>query len=197
MNTPSVDTVSMVHNIINKYLSADDFAMHAGTNWYSDAHIFAESLGGEEDTYTFSGVIAALSPLTPWERNVQLATLVAFGVDPMELPTLGNSRKAVKRIMAGEDWTNVLNGLKTRAFASGIWNKGAGEDVCVDVHTKDVAYGIPFSGTGRKRPVTNKVLNLTEYREIANAYLRAADKVGIGPQTLQAIVWTAQCGKAA
>lgn len=197
-----MEIAEMVGNILRKYETADDFALHHGTYWYPDAHLFAESLGNGtlEDTYAFSGIIAAFSPLTPWQRNVMLAERAASVSTPSEVmsfPTLGTARKAAFRILAGEDWNDVLKGLKVRAFASGIWHSGNADDVCVDVHAKDVAYGVPFTGVGNKRTTPSNPRNISEYRAIAEAYTIAAHEIGIGPQTLQAIVWTAQCGKAA
>ncbi len=188
----TVSDAMLTRNILKTYRGALPEHHAAGVRWYADAHRHARYLY-PTDPDRGAGVIAALSPLTPWNRNLVLASMVSAGAT--RIPTLTSSARAALRIHAGTHWSKVLIGQKVRAFAAGIVASGATDEVCVDRHAADIAYGIPFTGTGHKRTRDSRV-GIVEYRRIAAAYVRAGRRVGVDPAILQAITWTAHRGGA-
>lgn len=173
------------------YRSANDVARQEGEDWYPSAQALAKYLF--DDTSLGAGVIASLSPLTPWDRNIELAAMVAHGHPPLELPTLGIACRSVERIVNGEPWWAVLRGPKVRAFASAIETAGLTDQVCVDRHARDLAYGVGFTGIGGKRK-DDSGLTLTEYRAIAAAYRAVAESLGQPAPVVQAVTWVVQRG---
>lgn len=171
-------------HIIATLMEATEAEMSAGKKWYDDAYILARTLGVRLGTGTAAGVIAALSPRTPWGRNKELA-IRAFA-DGHASGTLGNSVHAADRILAGEHPLDVLKGDKVRNFYLSIM--GATESVTVDRHALEVYLGKRFLDA--ERPAIGRRL----YREVASAYRYAAyDTVArhhdLTPVQVQAITW--------
>jgi len=77
------------------------------------------------------------------------------------------------------------SGFKVRAFYQCLLNPADWFHVCIDGH----AFGI-WSG---ERIALDKVPSITakRYRMIATDYSKVADNVGLLPNQLQAITWTA------
>ncbi len=181
----------MIEPIVTAYHSATPVARQEGEDWYPAAQALAKYLF--DDTSLGAGVIASLSPLTPWARNIELAEMVAHGHDPLDLPTLGIACRAVDRIVNGEPWWCVLNGPKVRAFASAVETAGLTDMVCVDRHARDLAYGVGFTGVGGKRDQDSGV-TVREYRAIAAAYRQVADQLNQPAPVVQAVTWIVQRG---
>jgi hypothetical protein len=151
-----------------------------GLTWYDDAHALALSLS-PDDVWRGAGVIAAYSPLTPWWRNVELATdsLTSGIANPK---SLGNSVRAAQRILDGEHTLDVLKGDKTRAFASAIADPINSTIATIDRHAYDIAMGAIHTDDTRK-------IGKRVFRELSSAYVDAAFWVGIPVCSMQAITW--------
>lgn len=167
-------------NILKVYRRATDAQRAQGMAWYSEAHNLANRIA-DGDTWKGAGVIAAYSPLTPWWRNVELAT-ASCETGIARTDSLGNSVRAARRILAGEHPLDVLNGDKTRAFAQNIALNGVSDAVTVDVHAFSIAQGMPI-------PSSQIKMGKRLYREIAQAYTNAAKREGVMPTQMQAITW--------
>lgn len=179
-------------NIIRVYGLSTDQERTAGREWYADANRLAVVLAHTPDhrpgvtREQAAGVIAALSPLTPWNRNKELAVRAVS--DGHASGTLGNSVRAADRILAGEDPLSVLKSDKVRNFYLSIM--GSDTAVCIDRHALEVFHGKRY--TNKDRPPVGKRL----YREAADAYREAAQHLNnlgadITPTALQAITWLA------
>lgn len=152
--------------------TADD--IREGLSWYAGAHAIACEAG---DVRKGAGILSALSPRMPWDRNVKLAR-IAFHM-PLTGGALGMSIQKANAIREGADPTIALGkGLKTLSFYVNILNPADAFTVTVDTHAIKVA-GIDRDSVGKKL-----------YNAIADGYREAAEYVGILPQQMQAITWT-------
>lgn len=157
----------------------------AGLRWYNDAQSLANTLVHTPDhrpgvtVEQAAAVIAALSPLTPWERNKELA--IRAVVDHRATGTLGNSVKAANRILAGEDIRTVLKSDKVWNFYLSIM--GSADAVCVDRHAIEIYMGKRYADGDRPK-VTPKV-----YAAAADAYREASAETSYYPTEVQAITW--------
>lgn len=170
-----------VRNILKVYRRATDSQMARGIEWYGEAHRLAQVLN-PDNVLEAAGVIAALSPMTPWGRNCELAVRAyADGV------STGNTKSAcgkANRIMAGEDVVTVLNAPKTSAFALTIADPTDPHAVVVDRHAMSVAIGRCTTDDDTKS------LGLKgAYDMYADAYRRAAKIAGVAPSVMQAVTW--------
>lgn len=184
-----------VRNILKVYRRAtlDDYA--DGVEWYRRALVQCEKIAKDTDVHinTVIGVMAALSPNNKWEINVRNTLVMCDawvngdGIDDFKVSTYGaNKRKAWS--MLYDDLTNDddiltrLNGQKTRSFYSNI--RGL-DEVTIDGHALNIARGVRFNLTDDKTNIGKRL-----YRELQQAYISAAKRVGIEPHNLQAITWT-------
>jgi hypothetical protein len=169
-------------NIVAQWNAASAADLATGLDWYEHARTFARSLGLDDETG--AGVVAALSPMNGWSANMTLARgLTERYLAGEAMPTSGfglrgNVLKAW-RILDGQDPLDVLRGQKVTAFYANIM--GDPNAVTVDRWAARIARGDPSD----KGLVTAK-----QYREMADAYRDAADRVGVTPRELQAAVWT-------
>ena len=172
-------------NILAVYAQSTVEERTVGREWYADAHRLAVVLAHTPDHRPIvtvaqaAGVIAALSPLTPWHRNKELATRAVS--DGEASGTLGNSVRAANRILAGEDPLSVLKSDKVRNFYLSIM--GSTEAVCIDRHAWEVFAGIRYAD--KDRPAVNR----GRYRLAADAYREAAEGLNLTPTQLQATTW--------
>lgn len=170
-----------VENIIACYSRGTIAQIRTGAHWYDAAHRLALSLS-PGDVWRGAGVIAALSPITPWERNQELAVM-AFENNGITGGTLGDSCRAANRILNGEHALDVLKGDKVRAFCSAIADPVGSKIATIDRHAHDISMGRIFSDKERGK------INKATYRELSNAYVIAASELGFSVAQTQAIVW--------
>lgn len=175
--------MTFVMNILAMYLRATDAEVASGMSWYDDAHALALDLTGG-DAWKGAGVIAAFSPLTPWDRNVFLARTLFENGGVMEGGTLKNSINAAVRIYNGEHTLDVLRGDKVRAFASAIADPANSTIATIDRHAYDIAMGAYHTDDTRK-------IGKRVFRELSDAYCEAAELAGISVAQMQAITWVA------
>lgn len=171
--------MNLIENITDVFNRASQSEVEDGLFWYPTAQQIASEIAAG-DIERGAGVIAALSPMMPWDRNVMLARQ-AFETGIASGGLGANVRKA-QAILDGAAPLDILGGDKVRTFYGNIVNPwGAG--VTIDRHAYDIAVGIKH---GDKRPGIGKGV----YREFAAAYVEAAKSIGIFPLELQAITWT-------
>lgn len=167
---------TVVRRILATWDRASKSDVESGARWYDEAGDLATRLAAEHghDVETVAGVIAALSPRTPWSRNV--AGAVALLADPTDPPTYLISRNVAtaQAILTGE--IDGPTGPKTSAFARNI--AGDRETVTVDVWACRVA-SLDEDALSRKGA----------YDAVAHAYRLAARRRGVDPATMQATTW--------
>lgn len=167
----------MKSNILAVLETASPEQLDSGLNWYSDARTIAKEF---PSMVHGAGVIAALSPMLSWKRNVILARMafekgIASGC-------LGSSCAKANLILQGHDPRTVLGGDKVTSF----WHNIAFVDsdrVTIDRHAYDIAMGLRNSENDRPS------LKGKRYEMFANAYRDAAKVAGLRPYQLQAITW--------
>lgn len=175
-----MDHDTYCYNIMSVYRRATADEITHGMSWYDGAHALALELS-PDDVWRAAGVIAAFSPLTPWERNVELAiTSLVWGGARTE--TLGNSVSAAQRIIMGEHPFDVLRGDKTRAFCAAIADPFGSTIATIDRHAHDVAMGRVHIDSERK-------IGKRVFREMSAAYVECAEYLGVSVAQVQAITW--------
>lgn len=170
-----------VQNIVDLYMSATPEDIAEGTLWYADAYTLAITLDPANPAAA-AGVIAAMSPITPWGRNKDLAERAYR--DGAASGTLSRNCDKANEIMAGADPLDVLKGEKVVNFYLSII--GDQNAVCIDRHAYDIAVGTVTNDVSRDKALRRK----GEYDKIAALYREAAERIGILPSELQAITWT-------
>lgn len=169
-------------NILKTLNAATTDQLNAGARWYADAHDIAADMaaGTPYSTDQVVGVIAALSPINPWEQNIKLAQRMIDSRGTLDEGYLKAGLSKARRILAGEDPWAVLNSQKVRAFFECIRDQGQTDMVCVDRHALSIWYGFPITDTRIGAPM---------YRKIADAYRQAAIEAEMPAAILQATTW--------
>lgn len=164
-----------------------------GLDWYPRAFRWCET---QEETYGRWGVtahkaaavLAVLSPLISWARNVQAAeTIIGWYVGGTRHAhghgVLPRNEEKAWRILCGEPPQRVVAGQKVTNFWLNV--SGFTENVTVDRHAMNVAYGCDLD-----RRTQNRIYrSIRAYHEVADAYRQAAARVRIEPCEMQAICW--------
>ncbi len=160
-----------------------------GMVWYQEAHDYAQYLA---DKYSHSsnsvcGIIAALSPSVRWDRNkleaewLMQSNLEDYEMEPFNFTTYGQGVIKAQRIYSMEkfEWFNEKTGPKTYHFFHNILNPESPDWVTIDRHSYYTIFG-KYSNSGIK---------IAPYRKLAEHYKKAAKKLNILPNQLQAILW--------
>jgi hypothetical protein len=184
-----------VRNILKVYRRATPEDTANGLEWYDRAKRHAKAISTKYfiHTHTVIGVMAALSPNNRWERNVKdterMCQAWVKGEDLSDFKvSCYNTMKQKAWSILEDDLTDDddiltrLNGQKIRSFYSNI--RGLTE-VTIDGHAYNIALGIRQGLTSDKTNMGKKL-----YREMQEAYVKAAKRVGVKPHELQAITWT-------
>lgn len=177
-------TTNYVDNILSVFDSATDAEYNEGMYWYINANGIAWGL--DHINYKrAAGVIAALSPLLRWEKNVEYAGLVYAG--ETKIPYLPKNVEKAIAIRNGWNPLDILSGQKVVSFYNNIVNPYSGDPrlVTVDKHAADIANGI-VTGYKNGPSITTRL-----YRDMAAAYVIAANEADILPNQMQAVTWTA------
>lgn len=186
-----------VDNILNVYRAATAQDIIDGTEWYEKARRLATHLDPSNPARG-AAAIALISPMTPWGRNVWLASeayrMHAAGEDVATLlPTLKSNARKVARVLNGEDPANVVGGLKVTAFWLTIADPTNSHAVVVDRHAYDIAVGQVTNDEIRGKGIGTP----KRYAVIAECYFEAAAILSkesghiVLPSTVQAVTWTA------
>lgn len=184
--TELVPAVPLTENVLAVYRQATVAETVEGLEWYADAHALAVALNPENPAES-AGVIAALSPMMPWERNKALA--IQAYVNKEASGALSSNVKKANAILAGNSPEDVLGGDKVRAFY-GIIADPSSDAVCVDRHAFDIAVGRVTNNRSRSALSRKGV-----YQMFADAYVSASKALSaetgmdISPAQVQAVTW--------
>lgn len=175
---------AMVRNILKAYKRATPEQAIAGAQWYSEAHAIAGAI--HDDINAGAAMLAVLSPVLSWEKNVAAAIVAAKPRGTRPAGTLtGSWSKARAARRKGAKLDAIVKGEKVRAFWVCIATDGQDPfAVCVDRHAAAIAVGFFLDGKDASRAVSGK-----NYTRIADAYRDAAARVGVTPATMQAVTW--------
>lgn len=172
-----------VQNIVEVFESATPDQEAQGRWWYQSAHDIA-SMITDGNVKLGAGLLAALSPQTPWWLNVELAS------DAYETggPTrhVGDALSKAARILAGIDPSEVLPmDRKTGHFYRCIVDPSDPDVVCIDRHAHDIAVGEEYGSRDRGLSAKGR------YALIAHCYREAGQRLGEIPSVVQAVTWVA------
>ena len=174
--------MTFAENVVACLNRATPAEIQDGMHWYPRAHEFASDL--DSDVWRASGVIAALSAQKEWNLNMRIASR-AYQTGIVTGNTGVQNNKA-QRILDGnyspDEILAILNGEKTKQFATAIAQNGNSDIAVIDRHAHDIAMGRVFDN---KERVIGKVL----YRRMAMHYGEAAKECGISVAQIQAITW--------
>lgn len=178
-----------VNAVLDVYRNATVADLDYGREWYRTAHALAARLD-PSNVRAAAGVIAALSPMMNWERNMMLA-IRAYDDGCASGALFGNVRKA-DAIMAGADPLDILGGDKVRNFFAAIADPESDEAVCIDRHAFDIAVGRVTND------ITRRALSrVGVYESFAKVYREAAriltreTGMHVTPAQVQAVTWVA------
>lgn len=181
-------------NILAVYFSANAAELHEGHAWYSNATDICYHIADDAklSLETVVGVLAALSPNNRWNKNVsdteRLIKVFQAGEDTdlLKVSTYNKNKEKAIRILNGEVPSDVLGGLKVRAFYHCILGRDA---VCIDGHAYAIWAGERISTT--KTPSISPKL----YAAIADDYRTAALQISkikgveLTASQVQAVTW--------
>lgn len=178
-------TTDYVDNILDVYSRATDEEYAHGLIWYNRANAIAWGLD-HLNYKRAAGVIAALSPLLSWNKNVEYAGLVYAG--ETRIPCL--QKNAAKAILIKNGWNplDYLSGPKVVSFYHNIVNPYSDDPrhVTIDKHAFDICIG------DMDNPYKNgKAVTAALYPVMRTAYVIAANEAGVRPLQMQAITWEA------
>ena len=176
MFSPSVDNVLAVYN------NSTAANLRVGLTWYMDAHNFAKTLD-PENVARAAGIIAALSPMSPWDNNKNKAAQLYRQRSGINIGLKTNVEKAL-RIYNGEFPEDVLKGDKVTAFYRTILHPNGDIDPVIDRHAFDIAVGQRTDNKARQSLARKGI-----YSQFANVYRDAAKVAGIGSAQMQAVTW--------
>jgi hypothetical protein len=192
-------------NVTKAFRAASTADRADGVTWYPRARALARELD-PADPVRGAAVIAVLSPMLAWPRNVKLAreayaimrpylgTVHPFASPAMLASRLGCLRgSATKafRILAGEAPENVVGGQKVTSFFNNIVDPAADPGVTVDRHAIDIAFGKVMSDDERSKAIAGKngYDNLAKLYKNASKVLSKELGVYITPNQVQAVTW--------
>lgn len=151
-----------------------------GLEWYPKAYAIAKDVGNG-DVKLGAGLLAAISPQMPWNRNVQLAR------NAMKGDWRGFTKDKYEKcrlILDGVDPYLVLRGWKVRSFYAnilGYWDHVTVDTWMIQAYTRKADYPATANRTNRK--------GRKLYKRVADRIRREARVNGLAPAQWQAIVW--------
>lgn len=186
----------VVHNILKHYDMSTEDERQRGLVWYENARTFCQHLadGSGLPLEKVIGIVAALSPQNSWDINKAMAATFIMRKGKGRVKNRVCDGKA-KAIYLTDDLGSIESllgkydnsALKTKSFYKNILNPGCIETVTIDRHAINVCRQSPDNVKAND----NSVYKLTEnqYNFFTKCYRSAANKLGISPSSLQAIVW--------
>jgi hypothetical protein len=178
-----LDLTVTVANILGIYAEASADDQRAGAGWYPATHSLATELD-PANVLRGAAVVASLSPLRSWPQNARLARMayaLAAEGRVTDTPTMGDQRRKLARLFAGEDPRTVIVGQKTAAFMSLIFDPSDPFTVCVDRHALAIY-------RGRVLAKDEQSIGKRVYAEVADAYREAAHGcTGVAPMRLHSM----------
>ena len=196
----------LVENIKKVYNLSTESERAEGLVWYADARKICVRLSKKYNVPVkiVCYVMAALSPNNKWQRNITdtKRVLEFFSTGELSLKVacyLTGDKEALKNIactytanlmkafyiLQTNDITH-LKGLKTNNFALNIYHKNDSY-VTVDYHAVSIAQNFRYT----IESIKSTAFRAKQYHEIAEAYKKAGEDLGLQAKALQAITWVA------
>lgn len=193
-------------NILKVYLSATEFELLEGKEWYGKVHSLCYRLATKYDLSIMQTVaaFAALSPNITFKQNVKgLENLLAdWQAGDISEQTnkytmySQNAKKAIKflediveaSLFVYSDVLTIASGHKTVSFAYNILNAHDSSDNMVTLDRWAYRVANP--------DCEYKGLSKNQYNRLANDYRVVANHLGIKPSELQATCWVVIRGEA-
>lgn len=201
MRYSSTPTETQISNILRVWKRATAAERGDGFVWYERAHAAAVAISDDSghELSVVAAVISAISPNNSWALNLDQARALCLAVSDEErndcsASTYDGGDKA-RAILSGDMLAAcgtkasgaafTYTAPKTRAFFQLIADPTLTDVVVVDGHAWCIAQG-------ERRPLED-VPSLTgnKYRQIANAYIVAAQRLGVPAHVVQATTWLA------
>lgn len=188
--TPTTKTIKAkpsAARILEVFNMATIDELDEGLRWYHDANALARTLDPTRPSRA-AGVIAALSPMMNWDRNIMLA--VRAYDDGKASGALYRNVEKANAILAGSEPLDVLGGEKVRNFFMAITDPDSTTAACIDRHAFDIAVGRVTNDDSRMR-----LSRVGVYESFQDAYRRAARtltrETGVlhTPAAVQAVTW--------
>lgn len=182
-----------VNNILKYYNLSTDLQKSNGLKWYKEAYNFCLGISNKTglEVYRIIGVLAALSPQCSWDRNKEITYLFCVNKIDTGLHTSQQINKAYASLSANnpDEIFNLLTkeGIKTSCFYWNILLHGMNTGkATIDRH----AIGISIQDPTNTAPLTDSLqMTKKQYDFFVTCYCKAAKKVNLLPQDLQAITW--------
>jgi hypothetical protein len=183
------DKQRLARHIVATYEAATPAERVEGRSWYDTARGVAVELDKDDPTRA-AAVIAVLSPMIHWDRNVQLAADAYAG---RPLGCLKRNAEKAMAIVNGGDPEEIVSGSKVRAFWRAIADPTDPRSIVIDRHAIDVAFGEVMDNERR-----GKILGKRgAYGQVADRYVYATEiinerfGVNLTPVQVQATTWVA------
>ena len=179
-------TMAAYNSLKSRLEDASPDEWRRGVSWYPRANSIAVRYARTHSVpvSAASGVIAALSPLTPWDDNLEAAEALLQGDDSrlQSLHGLSRNQSKARRIaFGGEAAGDILSGSKVLGFHYSIMlQPGA---VCIDRH---IWNAVGRFGLASQAPTDNA------RRAIERAFRMLSTEYDVPTYALQAIVWIVQ-----
>lgn len=186
----------MVDNVLSVYYGSGAEERDEGLRWYRDAHEIAQDLADRYDTEVVvtAAVLSILSPSNRWNTNLRDADAMLSawraGLPPesFTVSTYGQNKRKAWAMLHGEMTPEEAfnrRAQKTLNFWALIADPDGWPGVVVDGHAIGIALG-------ERKPLDSVPrLGIKAYEALSDAYVVAAQTVGIKPHQMQAITWVA------
>lgn len=165
--------------LLSKYKQVTD---HSGLNWYREGNAWCQRVAEKHGLHlvTVCAIVSALSPACNWEQNKRDAVAIITGKKGYKCGTYGNNVAKARAILKDDiPRFNVKTGAKTYNFYHNLLEPDNSTFVTIDRHAYLIATGETYSSG----------LHTAKYNRIKEQYVKAAKKLGILPNELQAVLW--------
>lgn len=178
-----------MRNLVKLFNKVPTEPLREGIEWYKQANLFCHGLSikFEIELSVVCGIMSALSPGTNYEQNKKdVFALISANKDGgrrnVRFTTYGQNVLKAQDIYSGVrnpfEAFSVKTGAKTYNFFHNLLDPSSAEFVTIDRHAFTIATEQTYKG-----------LTMKQYEKVADWYKRAADKLGLIPCQLQAILW--------
>jgi hypothetical protein len=159
-------------------------------DWYGEANRQAQQLAETYDKPlpVVCGIIAALSPLNNWDKNLDDAERLLAKMKVAHTRVFIRKAELIEHLIDTPDLitkvAEVLNGNKITSFYLNILYPKNSNVLTIDRHAISVLLG--RNATAREYSLTTK-----QYEFFQNCFTLAANEVGVAPILMQSATWEA------
>lgn len=160
-----------------------------GMLWYERAHHWCMETSERSGIplVSVSGIVAALSPGCPWERNLMDAEAMIDRKKAHSFCTYPANVKKARKILSGKDPGKVLGGRKVISFHSLISNPQDPITVCIDRHAVKVVTWHEWKDLDEAQNFLN-----SQWDRACQVYRDVAQHLSVLPNQVQAVTWLHQ-----